>query len=252
MEDAALFCCQVFRPCLSVAVLWRRWFKRLRRNGRVARARGARPGHTHTVLYGQDEPETIQVYWPLLQLFTYRQFASLPWPMWGTYVSEHLCWNICLFYPHMSPMYAICVFTLTSHRPYVRNICVGTSLSDHMRLYPLMGSMWGTYRNICVGTYRYDLDGLYIYTFQAQINMLLYKESCISQSICECIITCLSITSIYDMSTWGNPPSSQSTRDDFSGTLYVEMYNWNSMTPLKSWTVPFQVSIIRHIYWMRT
>ena len=38
--------------------------------------------------------------------------------------------------------------------------------------------------------------------------------------------------------------SSGSGISDFSGNLIIEMYSWNNMTVLHSWTVPFEVGII--------
>ena len=36
---------------------------------------------------------------------------------------------------------------------------------------------------------------------------------------------------------------------DFSGNLIIEMYSWNNMTVLHSWTVPFEVGTIDRCDW---
>ena len=63
---------------------------------------------------------------------------------------------------------------------------------------------------------------------------------------------------LFDLSSYGNQPqvslsSSQSVPDhyvsstsDFAGTLYVELFLWSSLTPKRTWTVPFEV----HIYYL--
>lgn len=56
------------------------------------------------------------------------------------------------------------------------------------------------------------------------------------------------------MSTWENSPGARDVEsnmieaqaaapmDDFSGNLYIDMYSWDNMTPLKTWKVPFRVN----------
>ena len=37
--------------------------------------------------------------------------------------------------------------------------------------------------------------------------------------------------------------TSQTTKTDFTGNLYIEMYSWDNMTPLHMWKVPFEVNL---------
>ena len=46
----------------------------------------------------------------------------------------------------------------------------------------------------------------------------------------------------FDQST--SRRTSGSGPPDFSGNLIIEMYSWNNMTALHSWTIPFEVGII--------